>query len=104
MLDMVEKASGQLREMGFVADAQLIGNVHPPLPAELDETDTRIRRLERLNPAPEGSGDIGSRHDVKLRTVSLRKTLAQLQLRTAAPVTGSVCIVARFRLPVPPSR
>ena len=104
MLDMVEKASGQLGEKGLVADAQLIGNGHPPLAAELGETDTRIRRLQRRNAALEGSGDIGNRHDIELRSVLLRRTLPQLQLCAAAAVTRGVRIVARFRLPVPPSR
>ena len=54
MLDMVEEVSGQLREMGFVADAQLIGNVHPPLPAELGKANPGIGCLQRRNPALAG--------------------------------------------------
>jgi hypothetical protein len=102
VLDIIEKASGHLGEMLFVPDAQRARNRHPPLPAKLDETDARIRRLQPRNPTLDGSGNIGNRHDVEFRPVSLRGTLAKLQSRTAASIARSVRIVAHSRLPVPP--
>jgi len=51
MLDVVEKASGHFGEMPFVPDAQRVGNCHSPLPAKPGETDPRIGRLPRRDPA-----------------------------------------------------
>src|SRR6516162_6932790 len=99
---MVEKVSGHLGEMLFVPGSQRVRYRHPPLPTELDETDARIRRLQRRNPTLDGSGNVGDRHDVELRPVTLRRALAKLQPRTAAAVARGVRIAAHCRLPVPP--
>src|SRR5215471_9757148 len=101
MLDMVEEVSGQLREMGLVSDAQGVGYVYPPLPAELGKANPGIGCLQRRNPALESSSDVGKWYDIELRSILLLGTLSQLQFGTAATVTGRLRIVARFRLPVP---
>jgi hypothetical protein len=46
MASSVEPAR-HLGEMGFVPDAQRVGNDHPPLRAVFCQTDARIIRLQR---------------------------------------------------------